>query len=73
MRPIQGDHYEPVHVKPISAAGIVGHRMIRVPADIEEIPEGAFPMLAESHLGGQEFSCEAWIHDGKVQFMNINE
>ncbi len=70
---LPGDEYEPVHVKPISAAGSVGHRMIRVPADVDDVPEDGFPMLAESHLGGQEFSCEAFIHNGRIQFMNINE
>ncbi len=70
---LPGDEYDPVHVKPISAAGSVGHRMIRVPADVDDVPEDGFPMLAESHLGGQEFSCEAFIHNGRIQFMNINE
>ncbi len=27
----------------------------------------------ESHLEGQEFSCEAFIHNGKVRFLNITE
>lgn len=64
---------DPVHVKPLRAAGSVGHRMIRTPADVAEVPPESFPLLAESHLGGQEFSVEAFIHDGKVRFMNINE
>lgn len=27
----------------------------------------------ESHLSGWEFAVEAWIHDGKIQFLNISE
>lgn len=65
---------EPVHLKPHSAAGTVGHRMIRNEKDIDEkLSDDDFPLLAESHLDGQEFSCEAFIHDGKVRFLNITE
>jgi biotin carboxylase len=70
---LEGEVLDPVHVKPLRAAGSVGHRMIRTDADVLEVPEKEFPLLAESHLGGQEFSVEAFIHDGKVRFMNINE
>lgn len=70
---IEGEEDDFVHVKPLMAAGSVGHRVIRSMADVDEIPADAFPMLAESHLGGQEFSCEAFIHAGEVVFMNINE
>lgn len=70
---LEGEVLDPVHVKPLRAAGSVGHRMIRTDADVLEVPSDAFPLLAESHLGGQEFSVEAFIHDGKVRFMNINE
>ena len=47
--------------------------MIREPQDIEEIDDDEFPLLMESHLEGQEFSCEAFIHNGKVKFLNITE
>jgi len=70
---IEGEVLDPVHVKPLRAAGSVGHRMIRTEEDVLEVPTDSFPLLAESHLGGQEFSVEAFIHDGKVRFMNINE
>jgi hypothetical protein len=64
---------DPVHVKPLNAAGSVGHTVIKREEDIAELPPDAFPCLAESHMSGQEFSVEAFIHDGKVRFMNITE
>ncbi|MCA9728939.1 MAG: carboxylate--amine ligase [Candidatus Eisenbacteria bacterium] len=70
---IEGDDPVPVHMKPISAAGSVGHRIIRNVSDVVTLPDTAFPCLAESHLQGQEFSCEAFIHDGKVRFLNVTE
>ncbi len=70
---VETDELEPVHFKPISAAGSVGHRMVRKESDIDEFPDDAFPCLAESHLSGQEFSCEVFIHNGEIQFMNVNE
>jgi len=70
---IPGDEPEPIHVKPMRAAGSVGHRFLRRPQDIAEVPDEGYPLLAESHLGGQEFSVEAFVHDGRVHFMNINE
>ena len=42
--------------------------------DIDEKCEDSdFPCLAESHLPGREFSCEAFINKGKVRFLNITE
>lgn len=70
---IDGEVLDPVHVKPLRAAGSVGHRMIRSEEDVLAVPTDSFPLLAESHLGGQEFSVEAFVHDGKIRFMNINE
>lgn len=67
------DHPDPVHLKPTRAAGSVGHRMIRSEEDVDELPEETFPCMVESHLDGQEFSCEAFIHRGRVWFLNINE
>ncbi len=64
---------DPVHLKPKDAAGTVGHRMVKTEADIDEIDDSEFPLLAESHLAGQEFSCEAFVHDGKIRFLNITE
>ena len=32
-----------------------------------------FPALLESHLDGWEFAVEAWIKNGKIQFLNISE
>ncbi len=70
---LAGEVEDPVHVKPLNAAGSVGHYMIRSEADIDKLEETVFPCLVESHLDGQEFSCEAFIHAGKVRFLNITE
>lgn len=62
------------HLKPFSAAGTVGHRFIKSRAQIDEkVKEADFPCLVESHLTGKEFSCEAFVHKGKVRFLNITE
>lgn len=62
------------HVKPFAAAGTVGHHFIKSRSQIEQkIKLADFPCLVESHLHGQEFSCEAFIHNGKVRFLNITE
>ena len=62
------------HMKPFSAAGTIGHRFIKSHDDIEEkVKDTDFPCMIESHLEGQEFSCEAYIHDGEVIFLNITE
>jgi hypothetical protein len=70
---IEGDTDYPIHLKPTTAAGSVGHYMIRSLADIDELPPESFPCMVESHLDGQEFSCEVFVHDGKIRFMNVNE
>jgi biotin carboxylase len=70
---LEGEEADPVHVKPLRAAGSIGHRIIRKDADVDAIPLVEFPLLAESHLGGREFSVEAFIHDSEIRFMNINE
>jgi hypothetical protein len=70
---LDGDLNDPIHVKPFNKAGTVGHRMIRDRQEIEQICDSEFPLLMESHLDGQEFSCEAFIHNGKVKFLNITE
>lgn len=63
-----------VHMKPFSAAGTVGHRLLRSHQDIDDrVEDGDFPCLVESHLPGKEFSCEAFIHNGKIRFLNITE
>ncbi len=62
------------HVKPFAAAGTVGHHFIKSRADIDnKISDKDFPCMAESHLPGREFSCEAFVHGGKVRFLNITE
>ncbi len=62
------------HVKPFAAAGTVGHHFIKSRDQIDtKIKDKDFPCLVESHLQGREFSCEAFIHGGKVQFLNITE
>jgi hypothetical protein len=70
---IDGDPNDPIHVKPLNKAGTVGHRMIREAKEIEMMDDSEFPCLMESHLDGQEFSCEAFIHNGKIRFLNITE
>ncbi|MFJ5759237.1 acetyl-CoA carboxylase biotin carboxylase subunit family protein [Neobacillus sp. NPDC093182] len=70
---LDGDPNDPIHVKPFNKAGTVGHRMIRDRQEIEQICDSEFPLLMESHLDGQEFSCEVFIHNGKVKFLNITE
>ncbi|MBX0359362.1 acetyl-CoA carboxylase biotin carboxylase subunit family protein [Halobacillus sp. Nhm2S1] len=70
---LEGDHLDPIHVKPLDKAGSVGHLAIYNNEDIERIQDTDFPLLMESHLDGQEFSCEAFIHKGKVRFLNITE
>lgn len=70
---LEGEEASPIHIKPTRAAGSVGHHVVRSEADIDELPENSFPCMAESHLDGQEFSCEAFVHNGKLRFLNINE
>lgn len=71
---LPGEEDSWVHIKPFASAGTVGHRLLRSVADIDEKCEDSdFPCLAESHLPGQEFSCEAYVHGGKVVFLNITE
>lgn len=71
---LPGEEDSWIHIKPFSSAGTVGHRLIRSEADIDnKVLDEDFPCLAESHLSGQEFSCEAFVHGGKIQFLNITE
>jgi hypothetical protein len=71
---VEGDEDAWFHVKPFTAAGTVGHRFIKSRQQIEEkIKVSDFPCLAESHLSGKEFSCEAFVHNGKIVFLNITE
>ncbi|MCK8515069.1 carboxylate--amine ligase [Methylonatrum kenyense] len=70
---LDGDPDDPIHVKAFDKAGCLGHRMIRTLEEIELIPDEEYPLLMESHLSGWEFAVEAWIHDGKIQFLNISE
>jgi hypothetical protein len=71
---LQGEEDSWFHVKPFDAAGTVGHFFIKSRDQIEEkLSDKDFPCLAESHLTGREFSCEAFVHAGKVRFLNITE
>ncbi len=70
---LEGEAEEPIHIKPKDAAGSLGHKLIRSLKDIDELTEEDFPTLMESHLDGQEFSCEVFIHKGKIRFLNITE
>lgn len=70
---LDGDPDDPIHVKAFDKAGCLGHRMIRTLDEIDQIPDDEYPLLMESHLDGWEFAVEAWIHDGKIQFLNISE
>lgn len=71
---LEGEEDSWVHIKPFASAGTVGHRLLRSQQDVEDkVEEGDFPCLAESHLSGREFSCEAFVHKGKIRFLNITE
>jgi len=70
---LDGDPDDPIHVKAFDKAGCLGHRMIRKIDEIDSIPDEEYPLLMESHLDGWEFAVEAWIHDGKIKFLNISE
>lgn len=70
---LDGDPNEPIHLKPMDAAGSVGHRMISTAEDIDNLSDDDFPGLLESHLDGQEFSCEVFVHNGEIKFLNITE
>jgi hypothetical protein len=70
---LDGDPNDPIHFKAFDKAGCLGHRVIRTPDDVDAIPEDEFPALMESHLDGWEFAVEAWIHNGKIRFLNISE
>ena len=70
---LDGDPNDPIHLKAFDKAGCLGHRVIRTPDEVDLIPDEEFPVLMESHLDGWEFAVEAWIHDGKIRFLNISE
>jgi hypothetical protein len=70
---LDGDPNDPIHVKAFDKAGCLGHRVIRTPDEVDSIPDEEFPSLMESHLDGWEFAVEAWIHNGKISFLNISE
>ncbi len=70
---LDGDPNDPIHLKAFDKAGCLGHRVIRTPDDVDAIPDEEFPALMESHLDGWEFAVEAWIHNGKIRFLNISE
>jgi hypothetical protein len=71
---LPGEEDSWAHMKPFSAAGTIGHRFIKSHDDIDKkAKDSDFPCMIESHLEGQEFSCEAYIHKGEVVFLNITE
>lgn len=70
---LDGDPNDPIHVKAFDKAGCLGHRVIRTPDEVDSIPDEEFPSLMESHLDGWEFAVEAWVHNGKIRFLNISE
>lgn len=70
---LDGDPNDPIHLKAFDKAGCLGHRVIRTPDEVHSIPDEEFPVLMESHLDGWEFAVEAWIHDGKIRFLNISQ
>lgn len=67
------DQRAPVHLKPLSSAGCYGHKFLRSTEQIDALTDDDFPSLLESHLDGQEFSCEVFIHRGKIRYLNITE
>lgn len=70
---LDGDPNDPIHIKAFDKAGCLGHRVVRTYEDIDNIPDEEFPLLMESHLDGWEFAVEAWVHNGKIKFLNISE
>ncbi|WP_127143923.1 ATP-grasp domain-containing protein [Pelagibacterium montanilacus] len=70
---LDGDVNDPIHFKAFDKAGCLGHRTIRTVEDVDSISSDEFPALLESHLDGWEFAVEAWIKNGKIQFLNISE
>ena len=71
---LEGEEDSWVHMKPFASAGTVGHRLLRTMSDVDEkVEDSDFPCMVESHLPGREFSCEAFIHKGKIRFLNITE
>lgn len=71
---LEGESDSWVHIKPFASAGTVGHRLLRSFDDIDnKVEDGDFPCLAESHLSGSEFSCEGFVHKGKLRWLNITE
>lgn len=70
---LDGDLDDPIHLKAFDKAGCLGHRVIRSPDEIEQISDSEYPLLMESHLDGWEFAVEAWVWNGKIQFLNISE
>lgn len=70
---LDGDPNDPIHLKAFDKSGCCGHRVIRTPDDVNNIPDDEFPVLMESHLDGWEFAVEAFIKDRKIQFLNISE
>jgi len=70
---LEGDPNDPIHFKAFDKSGTAGHRVIRMPEDVDAISDEEFPALLESHLDGWEFAVEAWIKDRKIQFLNISE
>jgi hypothetical protein len=70
---LDGDPNDPIHLKAFDKAGCLGHRVIRTPDEIDAIPDEEFPFLMESHLDGWEFAVEAWVHKGRIMFLNISE
>lgn len=70
---LDGDPDDPIHLKAFDKAGCLGHRMVRTPDDVHNIPDEEFPCLMESHLDGQEFAVEAFIKNRKIHFLNISE
>lgn len=70
---LDGDPDDPIHLKAFDKAGCLGHRVVRTADEVDQIPDDEFPVLMESHLDGWEFAVEAWVHDGKIRFLNISE
>ena len=70
---LDGDPNDPIHLKAFDKAGCLGHRVVRTPDDVYNIPDEEFPCLMESHLDGREFAVEAFIKNRKIRFLNISE
>lgn len=63
-----------VHLIPKESSSHFLRQIIKKPAEIDKTCSNVkFPCIVESYYPGREFSCQAFIHAGELQFLNIAE